>query len=938
MDIETINQERDQIKSQILTYQKNIFDLENKLIQLEKKLASFSEEEILNTLNLSPQQQAIVDATEDNILVVACPGSGKTHTLISRYVKMVLTNKIKPEETLLITFTKKAGMEMLNRLSNILPSKLPKHVGSLHGFSYKVLQEVNDINYSVLDEKDVKEYLKDLMSDNTHMKHLEEGEIELIKSKVHAIVDMASTSYPFDIKPSLKKHNLEKYYKEFNHIVRSYQAKKKKENLVDFNDLMLLFCKYLDDKKSEEFRNNIKYIFFDEYQDVNMIQNYILKKLAEKSQVMVVGDDAQAIYAFRGSSVQYILNFNKEFDMPNKTSKMYLLEENYRSTPCIVDFCQDIISHNINQFKKIVKSKQDKVGLKPNVIGFKSNKEQYEWIVNDIMSKNAEGIKFSEMVVLARKNNLLNEIELPLIGQKIPISKHLGLSLLDKSHIKDFLAFVTILINTKSSIHWKRIISLHPGYGIKRANIILDSGSDIMANLKAYIMKEKVANPNYIGLSELYDAILLLKSSKSPFNKDYDKAKFIINYLEKLWLIKKELNIGDKIQDINNLLSYLKSSSLAQFINDLYLNQEVETNLDNVLYLTTVHGAKGLEWSYVYIIDVDCKNFPSIRPKYYMDEFEENDEERRLFYVAASRAKKYLYITYCDEGNNDNIVTSSPFIGEINQSLYSNYGNIKTHFIPSLIISQDISNYIRMIGYDKLSEYMNNISNSRTINNKPFDIPKQIEKLPNKTIIGNFIDYLISKMLQVNFPNKMVKFDLNIVHRDNKFPQKIYLEYIDKQTDWRNLLEHIFYISTYKIKNMTESTIELYKEFLVSQESYNYYLELEKGICRMINNIKPKEIHTHYVVSHGSVRGEIDCLCDNTIIEIKSSCFGEIATVPYISQTLLYGYLLKKKNIDVKQIILYNPISGEMNNMDISKINVIKFKKTIYSNNNDNSS
>jgi superfamily II DNA or RNA helicase len=198
MDIEIIKQQREQIKSQILGYQKNIFDLEKELIQLEKQLASFSEETILNTLNLSPQQQAIVDATEDNILVVACPGSGKTHTLISRYVKMVLTNMIKPEETLLITFTKKAGMEMLNRLSNILPSKLPKHTGSLHGFSYKVLQEVNDINYSVLDEKDVKEYLKDLMID-INMKNLEEEEVELIKSKVHMIVDMASSTYPFDI-------------------------------------------------------------------------------------------------------------------------------------------------------------------------------------------------------------------------------------------------------------------------------------------------------------------------------------------------------------------------------------------------------------------------------------------------------------------------------------------------------------------------------------------------------------------------------------------------------------------------------------------------------------------------------------------------------------------------------------------------------------------
>jgi len=141
------------------------------------------------------------------------------------------------------------------------------------------------------------------------------------------------------------------------------------------------------------------------------------------------------------------------------------------------------------------------------------------------------------------------------------------------------------------------------------------------------------------------------------------------------------------------------------------------------------------------------------------------------------------------------------------------------------------------------------------------------------------------------------------------------------------------FISTYKIKNMSENDMNTYKQFLVSQESYNFYLELEKGLCKLINQIKPKEIHCHYIASYGSVKGEIDILCDNTIIELKTSImgYGEIATVPNISQTILYGYLLKKKNIDVNNIILYNPVSGEVNHMDVNHINMIKFKKAIYS-------
>ena len=919
--INILSNKRDQLKIDLLKQQKYLFEIENELIQIEKQLASFSDNQILENLKLSEQQEKIVNATEDNILVVACPGSGKTHTLISRYVKMILNNEITPEETLLITFTKKAGLEMLNRLGKILPHKIPYHVGSLHGLGYKVLQEYNDINYTVLDEKDVKDYLRDLVQ------QLDEEDFGLIKSKLQMIFDQASTTYPFDFKQVLKKNSLEKYYKEFNYIYKLYQNKKKKENLVDFNDLMVQFSKFLDEHKSDLFKDKIKYVFFDEYQDVNPIQNFILQKLATKSKIMVVGDDAQAIYAFRGSSVKYILNFNETFNNPNKTHQMYLLAENYRSTPSIVDFCQDIISHNKNQFEKSVISKQEKFGFNPCVFCFKSQNEQYKWIVDDIVKKNSEGVKYSNMVILARKNNLLNEIELHLMGNKIPVVKHIGVSLLDKSHIKDFLAWITILINPKSSIHWKRIISLHPGYGIKKANNILDNSStDILLSIKCHIDKEKIGNPNYIGLTELYDSIGYLKRIK----RDIDKARFIVNYLEKLWIIKKDSNIEDKISDIYNLLNYLKNSSLEQFINDLYLNQEVETNLENVLYLTTIHGAKGLEWEYVYIIDVDCKNFPSLRPKYYTEELEEMDEERRLFYVAASRAKKYLFMTYTEDLHPDSQVSISPLLREINPKLYTGCGVIIEKFKPTLIISKDVQNYLRFMGYSEVFDQLYHLNNIRSCVNKNFDIPRHIEKLQNKTIIGNFLDYLISKMLQINFPKKIKKFDLNIIHKDPKFPQKIYLEYIDPQTDWRNILEHIFYISSYKIKN--EVDVTSFRELLVCQSAFNYYIELEKGICKIINTIKPKEIHTHHVVSFGSVRGEIDILCDDTIIEIKSSItnYNEIATIPNISQVLLYAYLLKKKEYKINSMILYNPINGEVNQIDISNFNLVQFKKMIY--------
>lgn len=914
---------RDTLKQDLILQQKKIFDIENEIMDIEKQLANFSDNLILENLKLSKQQQEIVDAEEDNILVVACPGSGKTHTLISRYIKLILDNKTTANETLLITFTKKAGMEMLNRLSKILPHKIPYHVGSLHGLSYKVLQDFNDINYTVLDEKDVKDYLKNIIMDNNVVSNLDEEDINIVKSKIQLIIDQASTYYPFDMKPALKKNNLDKYSKYFNLVYKIYQQKKKKENIIDFNDLMVMFCKFLDDDKSNSFKDQIKYVFFDEYQDVNPIQNYILMKFAIKSKIMVVGDDAQAIYAFRGSSVKYILDFNNNFDNDNKSKKMYLLEENYRSTPSIVHFCQDIIGHNINQFEKKVISKQDKIGLKPSIYCFNNKVDEYKWIVDDIIKRNKEGVKFSDMVILARKNTLLDDIERHLINKKIPVVKHLGLSLLDKPHIKDFIAFIILLTNPKSSIHWKRVLSLHPKYTMKKINTIIDSGNNILESLKNHVEKEKVENPTDC-LIEFYGKIIQLRRIR----KDIDKAKCAVVYLEKLWVARKDSDIDSKVTDIYKLLNFLKNSSLEQFITDLYLNQEVETNMDNVLFLTTTHSAKGLEWEHVYIIDVNSKDFPSIWSKYYLDELEDTEEERRLFYVAASRAKKYLTITYHESLKTDNQIMISPLLREVNNELY-NGCNVKINKIePTLIISKDVINYLRFIGYEKVNKYLSSLENNRSNINKPFDFPSYAETLSDKHIIGNFMDYLISKIIQINFIDKVKKFDLNVIHKETNFPQKIYSEYIDPQIDWRNSLENIFYISTFKINS--DDHLETYKKLLINSQAYNYYIELEKGIVKLINSLKPKEIYTHYVVSQGTVKAEIDILCGDTIIEIKSSINNEIATVSNISQTLMYAYMMKKKECAINQILLYNPLNGELNRFDVSGVNFIEFKRMVY--------
>ena len=190
--MEELIKSKHKLEEQLLDYQKKVFDIENQIINIDKELATFSDTIILQNMKLSVQQSLIVNAEENKMLVVACPGSGKTHTLISRYIKLCVDEDM-PDKTLLITFTKKAGMEMLNRLNKIVPTKIPYYVGSLHGLSYKVLQEYNNINYTILDDKESREYLKNLVFD------------ENIKSKICMILDQTSTTYPFDLKTTLSR-------------------------------------------------------------------------------------------------------------------------------------------------------------------------------------------------------------------------------------------------------------------------------------------------------------------------------------------------------------------------------------------------------------------------------------------------------------------------------------------------------------------------------------------------------------------------------------------------------------------------------------------------------------------------------------------------------------------------------------------------------------
>ncbi len=929
---------RKKIHKKLKKYQLKIHNLEYELIELERKANEFDQKEIINQMNLNDQQKDIVKAKQENenILVLACPGSGKTHTLISRYINLVTNHpsgvNVDPEKILLITFTKKAGQEMENRLKSIIPSKLPHYVGSLHGLGYRILQRYNKVNYTVLDEKDCKILLRDIIDSTINIDNIEDEDISVIKSKASIVIDQASTSYPVDITSIVSKLNLDNYLPIFKKILKNYTESKKKQNLVDFNDLMVLFANFLKTKKAEQFIEEIDYIFFDEYQDINPIQNYILSRFKEKANIMVVGDDAQSIYKFRGSDIKYIWNFSNDY-IPNKT---YYLGVNYRSTQQIVNFSQNIIKNNHNQFEKNVSSFENRSGTKPHVIVFKdvNNIDQYRWIAEDIKNRNKSGVSYSDMVILARKNSLLDKIEYQLLSHKVPTIKHLGISLLDKIHIKDFMAFVVILVNNKSSIHWKRILSLHPDIGVVKANEILEFGSDIRKSIKQLVSQLTFYYKSIGSLDKVLDEIEATKFIM-------EKIKIIILYLQDLWkrnkTTYKSSNIDNMIEDTKVLLNYISSkASLEEFINDLYLNKEIDQNFEESVYLTTVHGAKGLEWEYVYIIDMDSRNFPAIMPKFYKEEIDEMEEERRLFYVASSRAKTNLVISFNQELHPERLSYMSPLLKEVSEELYIPYGVEDIEIPLTGNVSKDVNNRLKFEGFNSIRDLILNLDYEISGINKQPDEFVNLQKIAkgyiNRIVLGNFLDYAVSKIIMVNFPTNVKCFDLNLIHKHQNFlkssyNKKVYHNYVDKISDWRDIISDIYYISSYKMDNINEEL----KEYILGIEMYHFLGNISKGLLNFIKKNHPevKDIFTHYNITYDTIRGELDLLIDDHLIEIKSS-FYQTCTLPNLSQSLIYGYLIEKKDVSINKVSIYNPIMGTITSFDTSNFDFTEFKNKIY--------
>lgn len=590
--------------------------------------------------NLNKEQQEAVTTTEGPLLVIAGAGSGKTKVLTTRIAYLIQNIEIAPSNILAITFTNKAAKEMKERVVNLLgPVAYQIQISTFHSFGLSVVRDNYDLlgykkEFTILDSDDslliVKRILKDMNLD----------------SKIYnprAIRNRISSAKNEMISPDeLEKFNACEFDEKTVEVYRKYQDKLESNNSLDFDDLLLKPIELFNNHPEvlKEYQERFKYILIDEYQDTNEVQYTLTKLLSKKSKnICVVGDESQSIYAFRGSNYRNILNFEKDY----KNAKIILLEQNYRSTKTILNAANDVIKHNKQRKEKNLWTDND-TGDK--IIYHKSVDEKDESLyvterINELLNK---GVSLNDIVVLYRTNAQSRNIEEAMLRENIPYKVIGSFYFYNRKEIKDLIAYLKLIYNNDDDVSLTRIInSPKRGIGAKtleqlniKASVlgtslynVIDSGKELKFKELIDSLKQQSEG---LSLTELVDVVLDKSGLKAELESEASlEAEARLENLEEFKSITKNF------EERNGIIS------LSDFLSEISLVADIEEHKDrdNVVTLMTIHSAKGLEFKYVFVIGMEEGIFPHSRSLNNDDELE---EERRLCYVAITRAKEKLWL------------------------------------------------------------------------------------------------------------------------------------------------------------------------------------------------------------------------------------------------------------------------------------------------------
>lgn len=612
---------------------------------LKKREAIKTDYKVNYEQDLNEAQLEAVKTKEGAVLVIAGAGSGKTKTLTYRVARLI-EDGVKPENILLLTFTRKAAAEMLSRASIVLDSRCEKVAGgTFHSFANIILRKYSKLlklknNFTIMDRADCEDIINHITGQMFPKK-------EKRFPKKSTILDIYSKSVN---KVTPTKIIMEEEFPQFSHctdkiieIHKAYVAYKRENSVLDYDDL-LLYVKLLlenNDQLRIKLSNEYKYIMVDEYQDTNTLQADVVKLLAsEHNNIMAVGDDAQSIYSFRGANCRNILDFPKLF----KDTKIIKLEQNYRSTQNILKLTNTIIDRAKEKYSKILFS--DIVSPQvPALICAKDTQMEADFICQRILELLDEDINLSDICVLTRNARMSYNLEIELSKRAIPFQKFGGPKFMETAHIKDIVAHLRVLLNPDDVVSLTRILLLLKGIGATTVN-------NIMPILKGQINPDIKLLPSN-KLSSLQPMLSTLGKIRAnlPKKKPEEIVDEVISYYRPV-LKDKYDDFSKREKDLEHF-TYLSTqySNLEDFISDLALeppDASVEgmyknNSDDEALTISTIHSAKGLEWDSVFIIGAVDGRFPSA---YSFNSPEEMDEELRLLYVATTRAKSNLYITY----------------------------------------------------------------------------------------------------------------------------------------------------------------------------------------------------------------------------------------------------------------------------------------------------
>jgi len=631
--------------------------------------------EILEKLN--PAQREAVESIEGPVLVIAGAGSGKTRTLTTRLAYLV-SQGIPAEKILLLTFTRKAAREMITRAEALVGNSCGKvQGGTFHSLCHYMLRQYGYLlgfspNFTVLDRgdsEDLLNLLKNSLGFPGAKRHAPKKEtlatiLSKIKNQGKTLEEIITTEYPnfVDLIPQIER------------LFKEYELYKREHQLMDYDDLLINWLTILKEypQVREEVGRRYNYIMVDEYQDTNLLQGEIVFYMASfHRNVMAVGDDSQSIYGFRGANYRNIFDFPKYFP----EARIIKLEQNYRSTQPILDLANAVIERSKIKYTKVLFSEK-KEGPKPILFRAKDDHAGSEFVADEILRlTNEEGVPLSQIAVLMRAAFHSYDLELELTKRGIPFVKYGGLRLLESAHIKDVVSILRILVNPYDFLSWNRVLLLLEGVGPRSAERIVNllKTSDLESAI--FNIKRQFSQPE---LQKLLNLFRELMGKRLP---PLETLSQVLSFYKPIFERAYFEDAHRRERDLESLIALAeKYETLEEFLTDLVLepiySSEVEgERKEEILTLSTIHSAKGLEWHTVFVLSVIEGRFPS---SYSLLNPEELEEERRLFYVAVTRAKERLYLiaplTVYVPGEGRAFARLSRFLQEVPKGLYVEYG------------------------------------------------------------------------------------------------------------------------------------------------------------------------------------------------------------------------------------------------------------------------